>query len=389
MSNYRVGESADLYDPTTGAWVGVLDRNGKEQEVATPAAVAASLGGHMDTNNNPVFIVIPRTGQLDNLLALDGNAGENASAIDAPATVKFTGAVGAAVAFMPFGATYQYNVTGDAAITIKPFWMRFVVYANSGAVRTLTGTIGDGYYVGQRMWVLIDAPDQTLGVTISVDGSAQLLVAGNEYELRWTGSVWAVVFVRGNVGDGGGNPVYARAQAVQGGQALDSDAYAVGPGAQAAVAFSWVESLTRQVASRNNGERMMAYGGKSTTVLTDLFASTAGTTLTTLVSRDTTNYLFQLESGAARVRAVITGRISGTNVWQGVREFLVTTNSSGVPSLIGTPQTIGTDIQNGTLTAPTAVTISVIASQLNISVTPAVATGTNWVAHLEIVKVQL
>jgi len=44
MSNYRVGETADLYDPTTGAWVGVLDRNGKEQEVATPAAVAAAVG---------------------------------------------------------------------------------------------------------------------------------------------------------------------------------------------------------------------------------------------------------------------------------------------------------------------------------------------------------
>ena len=43
MSNYRVGETADLFDPTTGAWVGVLDRNGKEQEVATPAAVAAAL----------------------------------------------------------------------------------------------------------------------------------------------------------------------------------------------------------------------------------------------------------------------------------------------------------------------------------------------------------
>lgn len=33
MSNYIKGETSDLFDPTSGQWLGVLDKNGNEQLV--------------------------------------------------------------------------------------------------------------------------------------------------------------------------------------------------------------------------------------------------------------------------------------------------------------------------------------------------------------------
>ena len=41
MSNYKVRETGDLFDPATGAHVGVMDLNGQEQLFLTPAQVAA------------------------------------------------------------------------------------------------------------------------------------------------------------------------------------------------------------------------------------------------------------------------------------------------------------------------------------------------------------
>lgn len=42
MSDYKVGETSDLFDASTGRWVGMLDRNGKEQTIVD--TVAAALG---------------------------------------------------------------------------------------------------------------------------------------------------------------------------------------------------------------------------------------------------------------------------------------------------------------------------------------------------------
>lgn len=47
MSDYLLGEGANLYDPVTGAWMGIVDRRGKEQPVfsADGTAVLNPLTG--------------------------------------------------------------------------------------------------------------------------------------------------------------------------------------------------------------------------------------------------------------------------------------------------------------------------------------------------------
>ena len=55
----------------------------------------------VDVNGNAVANVIPRTGFLENLLSLGGNAGELASATDDAAIVQFNGTPGGAKAFYP------------------------------------------------------------------------------------------------------------------------------------------------------------------------------------------------------------------------------------------------------------------------------------------------
>jgi lysophospholipase L1-like esterase len=56
MSNYNRGESADLFDPVTGRWVGVIDQKGNEALVPTYST---------DTNGNVNGLVDPKSGVIN------------------------------------------------------------------------------------------------------------------------------------------------------------------------------------------------------------------------------------------------------------------------------------------------------------------------------------
>lgn len=45
MSDYVTGETTDLFDPITGAWVGVIDKKGKEQLVVGGGNAVEVLAG--------------------------------------------------------------------------------------------------------------------------------------------------------------------------------------------------------------------------------------------------------------------------------------------------------------------------------------------------------
>lgn len=55
MSDYLLGEGANLYDPVTGAWMGIVDRRGKEQPVfsADGTAVLNPLTGAPISGGGP------------------------------------------------------------------------------------------------------------------------------------------------------------------------------------------------------------------------------------------------------------------------------------------------------------------------------------------------
>jgi len=71
MSDYLLGESANLYDPVTGAWMGIVDKRGKEQPVfsADGSAVLNPLTGVPISGGGPAVINDLTTGGTTSALS--------------------------------------------------------------------------------------------------------------------------------------------------------------------------------------------------------------------------------------------------------------------------------------------------------------------------------
>jgi hypothetical protein len=107
---------------SAGVVVGMTTPANSDADAAV--AVAAALGFSFDAQGNIVANIVPRTGTLASLLALDGGIGELSSATDFPAIVKHDGVAGEAVALMPFGAVRVTPITAVTfnfgAVSVRP-----------------------------------------------------------------------------------------------------------------------------------------------------------------------------------------------------------------------------------------------------------------------------
>ena len=385
MSNYRVGETADLFDPTTGAWVGVLDRNGKEQEVATSAAVAAALGIAFDAKGDLILNIVPRTGTLASLLALDGGAGEIASATDAPALVKLTGNAGEAVALMPFGTVRVQSITAVSfvfpALTIKPDAR--IVTINPTNVGSGTATIAAGTFIGQplRVMMLTGGGGGTL-TGLPVDGSTTSISSNQALDLVWTGTAWHLenqtTFAGNGLGAFGlflGVATGAGAIAIgQNAQAAGAKSLAVGPVTAAGIGEVAIAAGTK--ASR----RMIGLQGATTTAAsTELTADGAAATAANRYKPAASGSV----AAVARIKVTVSGKdTAGNNVCQFVREAVIL--SDGITATLVNSPTPPADVVSGITGTPGA-TLGVNGPNLTVSVVGSTQ-SIHWAALVESVE---
>jgi len=399
MSNYRVGETADLFDPTTGAWVGVLDRNGKEQEVATSAAVAAAMGFSFDAQGNLIANVVPRTGMLSDLLGYAGGAGELASATDVPAIVQYSGTVGGAKSFFPQGTiNTSAPVTATGTVTVPYGQAVYVLRINSASLVTLTINMATGPAIdGDRTFIYVTNSDA--GVVTGNSGTGMAVCPagffrdGFLYEFMMLGGVWMPI-------DGGRSvaQILAGGFSAAGGQAA-GNTVAIGGNTFAqydgsvALAHSFVGDVGANDAQAN--DVVIQGGSKTLRIYNDLILTTSATTanqeltLTGGAANSSTRFSFPTLSVAslARVRVTLQGRAgaSGNNVWSNTYDMVLSVSGLGAATLIGAV-VAGTAITGGAGIAPTAASVGIVSNKLQVLVTPSATTTTYWCASIEVIQ---
>ena len=396
MSNYRVGETADLYDPVTGAWIGVLDRNGKEQEVATPAAVAAALGGTTDPNTGDIRLnIIPRTGTLPALLSISGNEGEIASVTGAgqpPALVSLDGSPGGAAQITACDNVLTVTTASPTAtVTTKPDGQK-LFFTNSVGGTVYALTLGAGYFVGQRVVVEADFDTSTEVDLTILDGALALNNAsstyGNAVEVAWTGVGWK----------------YQRGFATRAGNFSESLAGATAPFSNGAVAIGrgvvtvskdggfvvCTNPANTNVDANNKYEVKLGVGSRSAEGFAELFAAgVAGTfELTTDGAAGSSANRIAFQAGMIyRCRLVVNARVASlatTNTyWSGIRDFAVCVKNDGTAITVSSVNTLGTDLSTVTGTAP-SLAIAGSSGKLTVNFTHGHSASLNVRAVLEV-----
>jgi len=354
--------------------------------VGTSAILAAISGTSTPISGKWIH----RTDTFDNLKALAGGAGEVSVASDVPAILKHTGVAGASQPFMPFGATYMRTFSANESFTLSPVWHKYGFdSATNGAVSTVT--LQNGFYVGQTLALFNRSAVASVVIATALDvGTNTNLLYGYEYELFWGGTVWRLIsskqvltidadWLPGNCSINGGLISSGNYTPVSTG------AFAIGKGATAAATNSLaIGSMT--VEAHSPGELALGYGVVSSRHFCTLMATTTSTSATELTLDGTagstnTRFSFSLVSGLALVKIRIFGRISTTNAFSAERWVLLSLSGTGAPTLVGSVQTIGTDITNGTIGSPT-ITVAITSSKLTVTVTPVVTTSTVWRAQI-------
>lgn len=333
---------------------------------------------------------IPRTDTFDNLKALDGNAGELSAATDVPAILKHTGVAGASQPFMPFGATYMRTFTANEAFTLAPVWHKFG-FDSAAVGATCTVTLSNGFYVGQSLVLFNHSSTSSVVLATTIDtGSNTTIAYGYETELVWSGTLWRLIQTRQSITNEldwwPGNC------SINGGQVIGGNyvsgtvgSMAIGKGAAVAAANAVAIGST-SIEAHSPNELALSFGTGAGRHYCTLQGTTTSTSISELTLDGTagasgTRFSFSLLSGLILVKIRIFGRIATTNAFTAERWVFLSLSSLGAPTIVGTVQTIGTDITNGTIGSPT-ITIGVTTSKLTVSVTPVVATSTTWKAQI-------
>lgn len=403
MSNRNTGPSNAVnpnyqglsFDPATGL-PSPNSQAAISNHVQSPsgaAAVAAALGLTFDINGNIVANVNPRTGVLATLLGYAGGLGELASSTDIPAIVKYNNVIGGAVYMTPYGAYPTQAITTSGTITVQP-WMRGITYLFDTTAGTINSTvnIANGFAIGQILTVAFSNPASagTVNITSGTGFLATTQLLPNfKYVMRWQGTGWVVVDAGYIAVD-----IEATQYSGYGGQA-GSLGVALGPGAYTFDVGQMSMSGVSPAKVYNQNEAGVGRGTKSALIGNDIKATTAVTTITELTTDGaaavTANrFAAYPENSVLDVRVTVYGKIgsSSGNVWRNTYDLVVSVNSSGVLTLIGSV-VAGTAISNGSLasTPPTAVAVAVASNHITVNVTPGVATSTNWVALFDVKKV--
>ena len=354
------------------------------------------LGLTLDGSGNIQANVVPRTGLFTTLNILAGSQGELASATDVPAIIQFSGIAGGAIPFHSFGSTYtQTFVHADSGIKTIPSWARraYIVLDTAAGDIAITLNIAAGIYFGQRLEVSTRI-GATVGGTITLTNGANLLtglptLAGDyTYDFRWDGSKWTLDSFRSNATS------VANQYLLFGGKGQLNSGMAAGPAAILSAASQMVFATTLGFFAMNVNDTGIQTGSRTALIYSELKVTTASTSATELTTDGAAasagnRFKFALgEASVTRMTITLQGRIgnSGTNVWSNTYELVFSTDGSFTTVQVGATVN-GTPISGGGSIGTPTVAIAVSSSfYMTVTVTPAVATSTNWTATIRSVR---
>ena len=354
------------------------------------------LGLTLDGSGNIQANVVPRTGLFTTLNILAGSQGELASATDVPAIIQFSGIAGSAIPFHSFGSTYtQTFVHADSGIKTIPSWARraYIVLDTAAGDIAITLNIAAGIYFGQRLEVSTSIGAHVGGI-ITLTNGANLLtglptLAGDyTYDFRWDGSKWTLDSFRSN------KTSVANQYLLFGGNGQLSSGMAAGPAAIRSAASQMVFATTLGFFAMNVNDTGIQIGSRTALIYSELKVTTASTSATELTTDGAAasagnRFKFALgEASVTRMTITLQGRIgnSETNVWSNTYELVFSTDGSFTTVQVGATVN-GTPISGGGSIGTPTVAIAVSSSfYMTVTVTPAVATSTNWTATIRSVR---
>ena len=356
----------------------------------------SSLGLTLDGSGNIQANVVPRTGLFTTLNILAGSQGELASATDVPAIIQLSGIAGGAIPFHSFGSTYtQTFVHADSGIKTIPSWARraYIVLDTAAGDIAITLNIAAGIYFGQRLEVSTSIA-ATVGGIITLTNGANLLtglptlVGDYTYDFRWDGSKWTLDSFRSN------KTSVANQYLLFGGKGQLNSGMAAGPAAILSAASQMVFATTLGFFAMNVNDTGIQIGSRTALIYSELKVTTASTSATELTTDGAAasagnRFKFALgEASVTRMTITLQGRIgnSGTNVWSNTYELVFSTDGGFTTVQVGATVN-GTPISGGGSIGTPTVAIAVSSSfYMTVTVTPAVATSTNWTATIRSVR---
>ena len=356
----------------------------------------SSLGLTLDGSGNIQANVVPRTGLFTTLNILAGSQGELASATDVPAIIQLSGIAGGAIPFHSIGSTYtQTFVHADSGIKTIPSWARraYIVLDTAAGDIAITLNIAAGIYFGQRLEVSTSIA-ATVGGIITLTNGANLLtglptlVGDYTYDFRWDGSKWTLDSFRSN------KTSVANQYLLFGGKGQLNSGMAAGPAAILSAASQMVFATTLGFFAMNVNDTGIQIGSRTALIYSELKVTTASTSATELTTDGAAasagnRFKFALgEASVTRMTITLQGRIgnSGTNVWSNTYELVFSTDGGFTTVQVGATVN-GTPISGGGSIGTPTVAIAVSSSfYMTVTVTPAVATSTNWTATIRSVR---
>jgi hypothetical protein len=315
MSNPPINDALLFKRNSAGVVVGMTTPANSDADAAV--AVAAALGFSFDAQGNIVANIVPRTGTLASLLALDGGIGELSSATDFPAIVKHDGVAGEAVALMPFGAVRVTPITAVTfnfgAVSVRPDVR--VQVLNPTNIGSGTLSLGNGYFIGQplRLYMLTGGGGGTL-TGLALTGGTTSLSSNQILDLVWNGSSWTLEnsFFMGGNGFLALSVLGAGPAAGDGSLAIGSGA-ATAAAAKNATAVGPVQAFTPNEVAIGVGSYARKRYNSLSTVTTSATPKEATTDRNTAASTNRIN--FSTSAGMYRVKATISAKDgAGANI---------------------------------------------------------------------------
>lgn len=366
----------DTATPTSTAKVGltdVIDVNGVHYALIP-----------VDVNGNAVANIIPRTGFLENLLSLGGNAGELASATDDAAIVQFNGTPGGAKAFYPSLPIYIVPVVLGTTTYSIPLAVSIYV-PNVVGVNNPTLSTSEVPKLGQRI---------VFNTEMNCTFASVFLSSNSSYTLYWDGTEWLTekseVLPSSTYA---GNPPYALAGAVFSNLPSALGAVGIGPNADASnegasllgpgsTLWNYSVVLGLTAIAPNTGIHNLVLSGITTTS-----SQTKILTIDRATASELNTLVFPPIRGIYDVSVVLIANAGNTTACCRMeRAFIVNVTGSGVQS-ITIPATTGlpTDINTGMTGASVSIDLNATLGSVDVTVTaPSTAMSTRWAAFVTV-----
>lgn len=364
--------------------------------------------------------IVPRTGTLASLVSLAGSDGEISSATDFPAIFKFTGTEGTGHTFWPNGVKV---ITDNASSNASKAPNCNIIWCTGTGLPTLLS----GYKPGQEIRIVNKTAASRFcphAEGTSLDGTN--LAIGEYIDLRWDGTIWTI-FSKGTYNKG-----FLSIALGSGAKAPGNEAVALGAGSEAKSDYSTslgggiVESTALGGLALNYGglvtaENGVAIRGESagynsitlngpTTIwnselglirawggsgykcdtsdiaLTRATSSTSEAQLTVDgASPSASNTLGGTWTGVRAFEIEVVGHLIGSAGAVAMKRRGLIYKNGTTAQILGSVQTIGTDIIAGSVGSPTlSITAGSTYNDLSVSVTPGVSGSMIWGARIHL-----